>query len=138
MSNYQSWKDHDINQEGLRDTQEMFASAGHRSHAVGHDASITKGSAACQDCDEDCVDITWSEIVTRSATIHRSELADAVSHIGQDSDGHPIPDDLSDLYGDPWKHGDLMGLLGSLAEDEMVRLHTESDDPKVTSITPAG
>jgi hypothetical protein len=179
MNSYQGQTDHDIDQEGLRDTQEeaeretagwssrsdlsslpddqieagsplsqMLAPLMTRAGLAEvidppdepdpHRPAITKGSAACQDCGGDCVDITWTETVTRSATVHRSELAEAVAAAGQDDDGHPMPDDLSTLYGDPWKHGDLAALLGELSEDEQVDLHLDTDNAEITSITPAG
>ncbi len=103
------------------------------------------GSPSCQVCREKCVTITWSEVVTRSATVHLSDLAEAVTAPGPVSsalyspgtEGHAMPEDLSALHGDPWEHGDLVGLLRELSEGEAVDLDLDADSAEVTSIKPA-
>jgi hypothetical protein len=137
---YQGQTDHDIDQEDLRETQDMTSAelaevTDPPDEPDPHRCSVDPDSGTCQVCSEECVTVTWSEVVTRSATVHRSELAEAVTAAGQDDDGHSMPEKLSDLYGDPWKHGDLAALLGELTEDD--HTVTEEDDADVYSIVPA-
>jgi hypothetical protein len=172
-NSYQGQTDHDIDQEGLRDVQEMHdRESGRTPDAVfvnGPDADAVMAhwdeearaeqakvidppdepdphrasclnSATCQVCAEECVTIRWSEIRDYSATVHRSELAEAVSVPGSGNpdldpgaDGHAMPANLTDLVGDPFTHGDLNGLLCDLED----RSFDDATDIKVLSIKPA-
>jgi hypothetical protein len=98
------------------------------------------GSPFCQTCQEDCVTITWSEVRNYSATVHRSELAEAVSvpgsgnpHLDPGADGHAMPVELNALVGDPFTHGDLNGLLCDLEDHSF----DDATDITVLSIEPA-
>ena len=155
---FQGQSDHGIGQEGLRDVQEipcpvhgpacetmtsaeLDAVTGTPDEPEPHRAGMAHGPGhACQACGEECVTITWSEIRNYSATVHRSELAEAVSVPGSGNpaldpgaDGHAMPERLSDLTGDPFTHGDLNGLLCDLEN----RSFDDAEAITVLSVDPA-
>jgi hypothetical protein len=73
------------------------------------------------------VTVTWTQTRTYTATVHHSDLADAVARPGAINDGHQIPDQLADLEGDPFDHGDLNALL--------IDLEHEADEYDVADLT---
>jgi hypothetical protein len=73
----------------------------------------------------DFVRISWSETRSYSAVIPIGDLAAVVREPGEVDDGTPgsagreLPASLSQLEGDPWKSGNLNGLLCDLEPDAL-------------------
>jgi hypothetical protein len=73
------------------------------------------------------VTVTWTQTRTYTATVHHSDLADAVARPGAINDGHQMPEQVCQLEGDPFDHGDLNALL--------VGLEREADEYDVADLT---